>query len=169
MRLGAKAALGLLLILTTILGLSATRLTLSAQEQMLGDFRNYAIHVTNVAEAGLDNAMVSRDPSETNSVLQAVHGQEQIADVLILDPSGEVKYATDADMVGRVFTLADPACSICHDAGNQNTRQTVILPDAGSGRILRVATVLKNRTQCQPCHQSPTLGLLISDLSSGRY
>jgi len=70
--LRTKLTLGLAGILTAIMGLSLLLLTLSARQRLLEDYGRFAVHVNDVAEAGLENAMISRDPGEIRSVLQAI-------------------------------------------------------------------------------------------------
>jgi hypothetical protein len=55
-----KLALGVTGIVTVIMGLSAFWLTMNSRARLVEDYRNFAIGITQVAEAGLENAMISR-------------------------------------------------------------------------------------------------------------
>lgn len=165
MTLRVKLALGLAVILTAIMGLSLLLLTLNARLRVVEDYRNFAIHISDVAEAGLENAMISRNPAEIKSVLQAINRRENIEDVVILDKRGEIKFAADAGQVGQIFSMDDPTCRLCHDRGVTDRPQTIILPAGGDGRILRVARPMHNQPRCQGCHQEQILGMLLADFS----
>jgi len=55
-----KLALGVTGIVTVIMGLSAFWLTMNSRTHLAEDYRNFAIGLTQVAETGLENAMISR-------------------------------------------------------------------------------------------------------------
>ena len=165
MTLRVKLALGLAVILTAIMGLSLLLLTLSARLRVVEDYRHFAIDISDVAEAGLENAMISRNPTETESVFQAIHSREHIKNVLILNKRGEIKFAVHPEQVGQVLSIDDPTCRLCHDTSVMDRPQTIILPTGGDGRILRVARPMLNQPRCQGCHQEPVLGMLLADFS----
>ncbi len=123
-----KLALGLTVILIAIMVPSLLVLTVSTRERMVEYSRDFAIHVNDVAEAGLENAMISRDPAEITSVLQAIDHREGIEGVIVFDKRGEIKHSVVASDVGRVLTIDDPTCRVCHDHPLTDRPQTVILP-----------------------------------------
>lgn len=163
--LRAKLVLGLTGILTTIMGLSLLWLTLSAQQRLVEGYRNFAIHISDVAEAGLENAMISQNNAEIMSVLQAIDHREGIKSVVIFNKRGTIKHAADSGEVGRTLSEDDPTCRLCHDHTLTDRPETVILPSADGGRILRVARPMLNQPRCQGCHQERVLGMLVTDFS----
>ncbi|MEW6233333.1 MAG: diguanylate cyclase [Chloroflexota bacterium] len=163
--LQAKLVLGLIGILTAIMGLSLLLLTTRARNRLEKDYRNLASVVSDVAEAGLENGMISRNPAEIGGVLQAINHRESIEGVVILDKRGEIRHAADAREVGRVLPIGDPTCRLCHDRTPTERPETVILPAAGTKRILRVAKPILNQPRCQACHQERVLGMLVTDFS----
>ncbi len=160
-----KLALGLAGILTVIMGLSLLLLTINARHRMVEDYRNFAIHVSNVAEAGLENAMISRDPTEMDSVLRAIDHREGIKGVVVLNKRGEIKHSAAAGDVGGILSMDDPTCRACHDRPLTERPQTLILPSRNGERILRVARPSLNGPRCQGCHQGRVLGKVITDFS----
>jgi diguanylate cyclase (GGDEF)-like protein len=160
-----KLGLGLTVILIAIMVPSLLVLTVSTREHMVEYSRNFAIHISDVAEAGLENAMISRDLTQITSVLQAIDHREGIEGVIVFDKRGEIKYSAVVSDVGRVLTIDDPTCRVCHDHPLTDRPQTVILPAKDGGRILRVARPILNQPRCQGCHQERVLGMLVTDFS----
>ncbi|HQT96161.1 MAG TPA: HAMP domain-containing protein, partial [Thermoanaerobaculaceae bacterium] len=165
LRLQAKLALGVTGIVTVIMGVSAFWLTMNHRAHLGEDYRNFAIGITRIAEAGLENAMISRDPAEITNVIHAIDTGENLEGMMILDMRGTVRYSHEPGDVGRTFSRDDPTCRMCHDHPATDRPKTVILPTRGGGRILRVARPLLNQPRCQSCHQKRVLGMLIADFS----
>jgi GGDEF domain-containing protein len=160
-----KLTLGLAGIMTAILGLSLLFLTLSAGNRLVEDYRTFAIHVSDVAEAGLENAMISRNPVEITSVLQAINRRENIEGVIVFNKRGEIKYSVEPSAVDRIISMDDSTCRVCHDHPLTDRPQTIILPAQDGGRVLRVAKPILNQSRCQSCHQERVLGMLVTDFS----
>jgi signal transduction histidine kinase len=160
-----KLALGVTGIVTVITGLSAFWLTMNSRARLVEDYRNFAIGTTQVAEAGLENAMISRNPTEITSVIRAIDQREGLEGVMILDMRGTIRYSHEPGDVGRTLSPNDPTCRMCHDHPVTDRPKTVILPARDGGRILRVAKPLLNQPRCQSCHHEHVLGMLIADFS----
>ena len=160
-----KLGLGLTGIVTVIMGLSGLWLTLNARAHLVEDYRNFAIRINEVAEAGMENAMISRKPDEIASVLRSIQRRESLDDAMIVDTQGTVRYSRDSLHVGERLHHGDSACRVCHDLSPTDRPATVILPSQAGGRILRVARPLLNQPRCQGCHQERVLGMLITDFS----
>ena len=163
--LRVKLALGLAGIVTAIMGLAVVLLTLSTRARLAEDYRNSAIYLSDVAQAGLENAMVSRNPAEISSVLQAIAHHEDVQRAVILDKQGEIKYTTNPQDVAQVLAIDDPSCQVCHDHALTDQTQTAILQSQDGGRVLRVARPVLNQPLCQSCHQRHVLGVMIADFS----
>lgn len=163
--LRTKLALGLAGILTAIMGLSLLLLTTRTRHRLLEDYRRFAIHISDVAEAGLEHAMECQKPAEIMTVLQAIDRREGIEGVIIFDKRGEIRYSVEAGDVGRVLSMDDLTCRLCHDRPLTDGPQTVIFASADGERILRVARPMLNQPRCQGCHQETVLGMLVTDFS----
>ncbi len=163
--LRVKLALGLAGIVTVIMGAAVLSLTLSTGAHLIEDYRRFAMRVSNVAAAGLENAMISRNPVEISTVLQAIDHREGFTGVAVLDKRGEIKHSTNPRDVGRVLARDDPTCRACHDQAASDRPQTVILPSVDGGRILRVVRPMLNETRCEGCHRERVMGVVVTDLS----
>ena len=163
--LRVKLALGLAGIVMAIMGVSLPLLTMSTRSRLMENYRHFAVHTNDVAIAGLENAMISRNPAEISSVLQAIDHREGFRGVFIVDKRGEIKHSTNATGVGRVLSKDDLTCRVCHDRRVSDRPQTLILPPKDGERILRVAAPMLNQPRCQGCHQERIMGMVIADLS----
>lgn len=129
------------------------------------DCRHTAIHVSDVAEAGLENAMMSNSRIEIAAVLKAIGNRESIAGVIIFNKRGEIMHSVNPTEIGRILAMDDPTCRVCHDHALTDRPQTVILPSQNGERILRVARPILNQPRCRSCHQQRVLGMLVTDFS----
>lgn len=160
-----KIALGLAGIVTVIMGLSVLLLTISGRTKLVEDYRHTAIHVSDVAEAVLENAMMSNNRIDIAAVLRAIGNRESIAGVIIFNKRGEIKHSVNPTEVGRILSMDDPTCMVCHSRALTDRPQTTILPTQDGERILRVARPILNQPRCQNCHQERALGMLVTDFS----
>lgn len=163
--LSVKLALGIAVIMTAAMGSSLLLLTINTHNRMMEDNSRFAIHLSDVADAGLQNAMISREQEEITSILQAISRREEIAGGAIFDKRGEIKYSIDPKDVGRILSKNDPTCRLCHGITPKDRPQTVILPSKQGARMLRVARPLYNQPRCHGCHRERKLGMLVIDFS----
>lgn len=163
--LRVKLALGIAVILTVVLGSSLLLLTINTRDSMMEDYRHFTMHLSDVAEAGLENAMVSKKPEEIADVMRAISRGQSLKDAAILDNLGQIKYTIDPKNVGRILSKNDPTCLLCHGITPKDRPQTVILPSKQGSPILRVARPMFNQPRCQRCHRERKLGMLIIDFS----
>ena len=160
-----KISLGLAGIVTVIMGLSVLLLTTSGRTKLVDDYRHTAIHVSDVAEAGLENAMMSNNQIEIAAVLQAIGNRASIADVIVFNKRGEIKHSVNPAEIGRILLIDDFTCKVCHGHALTDRPQTVILPSKDGERILRVARPILNQPRCRNCHQERILGMLVTDFA----
>jgi hypothetical protein len=132
--LRTKLALGLAGIVMAIMGVSLVLLTMSTRSRLMENYRHFAVQTNDVAIAGLENAMISRNPAEISSVLQAIDHREGFRGVFIVDKRGEIKHSTNATGVGRVLSKDDLTCRVCPTAASA-TGRTLILPPKDGERI----------------------------------
>jgi len=163
--LSVKITSGIAAILIAAIGISVTLNVIFVRNQMITDSRHYAIHLSEIAEAGLENAMVVKDPEKIKSIMTAIGSRGDIVDVAIFNKRGEVKYSITPGDVGRTFSKSDPMCITCHAGKLSDQAQTVILPSKQGARILKVVRPIINQPRCQGCHQERVLGMLMVDLS----
>lgn len=163
--LRVKLAVGIALILTVTTGLSLLLLATNTRDQMREEYRHFAIHLSNLAAAGLENAMLSKNTEEIAGVMRAISRSSDIEGGVIVNNRGRIKYSINPEEVGRTLSITDPSCRLCHDLRPENRSQTVILPSSRGGHIMRVARPIYNQPRCQSCHRERKLGMLMIDFS----
>ena len=163
--LSVKIALGIAAILIAVMSASVILNVIFVRNQLMADNRNYALHLSEVTEAGLENAMIIKDPEKIKSIMKSIGSRANIMGVAIFDKRGEIKYSINPGDVGRTFSKNDPMCIICHGGTLSDQTQTVILPSKQDARILKVVRPIMNQPNCQGCHRERVLGMLMVDLS----
>lgn len=87
----------------------------------------------------------------------------------IINLKGEVLYATDPAMRGRIHTLNDPRCAACHEGASREAEAHWRILDDESGDFVVYAEPLDNGLACRSCHQSDgaKLGMVYARQSLG--
>ena len=163
--LRVKLAVGIALILTVTMGSSLLLLATNTRNQMREEYRHFAIHLSGLADAGLENAMISKNTEEIAGIMQAIGRSNEIKDGIIIDNLGRVRYSINPKEVGRLFSMNDASCRLCHAISPEDRSETVILPSGQGGNIMRVARPIYNQPRCQSCHRERKLGMLMIDFS----
>lgn len=128
--------------------------------QLLEERARASLSVNLLLQASLENAMLKRDVPGLADIVQRLGEQPGIRRVMILNPSGEVRFASEAQAIGRRFP----------DMANLEKRQgrasAFVLDDLGE-EILRSVNPVRNKTPCEGCHGAagahPVNGILVVD------
>lgn len=128
-------------------------------------------HINLLFQAALENAMLKRDLDGLSGIVERLGRQEGVRRVMILNPSGEVRFSSDpAELNRRHDAAGDEGCAPCHGPGGYGGR-TLFMPDAAGGEVLRAVTPVRNREPCQQCHgpmaDHPVNGVLVVDWEAG--
>lgn len=120
-----------------------------------------ATQVTHLLQTSLENAMLKRDLDGLRRIVERLGGQDGILDVLITNPAGEVRFASDPARVGERI---DPP--VRQNAGPS----TRFLDGPGRQSFLRSANPVHNKPPCQECHgameKNPVNGILYVDFDA---
>jgi diguanylate cyclase (GGDEF)-like protein/PAS domain S-box-containing protein len=167
--LGVKLTLGIAIIMTVTMGSALLLLNMLTRDRMMDDYSQFALHLSDMAVAGLENSMVSRNQEEMENIMQTISRGDEIEGGVIFDNRGEIKYSTDPKDLGRILAKSDPGCRPCHDITTiKDQPQTIILSSKEGAHMLRVARPVYNQPRCQRCHQEKMLGMLMIDFSLGK-
>ena len=144
---GASLALGVL-----FLGLY--------RDQLLQERAEVSMQLNRMLQVTWENAMVKRDVEGLRDIVAKLGSLNGIRDVLILSPSGEVRFASDPEKmwlrmpeIAQKTTPGKPATSFeTHASGNE---------------VLRSINPVPNRAACTECHgpvaANPINGVLVID------
>ncbi|MEZ5860461.1 MAG: ATP-binding protein [Geminicoccaceae bacterium] len=128
--------------------------------------------MTQLLQATLENAMLKRDIDGLRDVVARLATQSDVERVMILEPSGEVRFASSEADLGRVLDLAGGAlCPGCALAPGETRAMTAVVQSADGDEMIRSVQPVRNREPCQGCHgpiaANPVNGILVVDYLAG--
>lgn len=130
------------------------------RQQLESERAEASLHLNRMLQVTWENAMLKRDVEGLRDIIGKLGTLPGIRDVLILAPSGEVRFASDAAKLGSRL----PDVAKVTTAGRPVSRFETL--DAGR-EVLRSINPVPNRAPCVPCHgtvaERPVNGVLIID------
>jgi signal transduction histidine kinase len=121
-------------------------------------------------QVSLENAMLKRDIPGLEEIVSRLGRQQGIDAVMILNPQGQVRFASRPELLNRTFDLSKAElCADCVWDRVSPIERTELLPerDGRSVTLLRSVKSVANRDECKQCHgersASPFNGLLVVD------
>ncbi len=130
------------------------------RQQLEHERAETSLHLNRMLQVTWENAMMKRDVDGLRDIVAKLGTLPGIRDVLILAPSGEVRFASDALKLGRQM----PGVAQATTAGKPVSRFENL--EAG-GEVLRSINPVPNRAPCTPCHgavaKNPVNGVLVID------
>lgn len=121
-------------------------------------------------QVSLENAMLKRDIPGLEEIVSRLGRQKGIEAVMILNPQGQVRFASRPELINRTFDLTRPdLCPECiWDRKTPFERTDLLTPaDGRSTAVLRSVKSVANREECRQCHgdlaSSPFNGVLVVD------
>lgn len=157
------------------LAASLTAISLAFLILFVGYYRNRLIaerattsaELNGLLQVALENAMLKRDLEGLQDIVERLGQKKAVSGVMILNPRGEVRFASPAAQLSRRFDLASdkfcPGCDVM--AGGSTAAAFVSDPKVGS--VLRSVNPVANRKPCTKCHgdvaTNPINGILVVD------
>ncbi|MEN8180759.1 MAG: ATP-binding protein [Pseudomonadota bacterium] len=131
------------------------------QSELQRERAQAARDVNRLLQSSLENAMLKRDLEGLVFIVNRLGEQPNIGGVMIADPSGKVRFSTNAE---RVNLMLDEALIKSSDA------HTHFMQDEQGVEVLRSINPVYNKPQCQECHgpmeQNPVNGILVVDYNA---
>lgn len=124
--------------------------------------------VNQLLQASLENAMLKRDLPGLKAIVSRLGAQSEILEVIILNPEGEVRFASSDRAIGSPFELS-PArlCEGCEGTFSAASESTHFLNRPDGGTVLRSVNPVRNKPSCVQCHgpieQQAVNGILLVD------
>ena len=130
--------------------------------------RSTALSQGELIRAALEHQMIDDDRTLIAQMISSFGQQPLVENVMLLDRTGLVKYASARNEENMTFSLASPTCQACHQFPPAE-RATSRVIETGDGAILRTVIPVHNRTECYTCHTSANRinGILILDTNTG--
>ncbi len=158
-----------------VLAASLSVISLAFLILFVGYYRNRLIaarattsaEINGLLQVALENAMLKRDLDGLQEIVERVGEKKAVSGVMILNPSGEARFAAPSVRLGQRFDLAAndfcPGCDI--KAGGATA--TAFVSDPIVGSVLRSVNPVANRKRCTGCHgdvaANPVNGILVVD------
>lgn len=116
-----------------------------------------AANITGLLQISLENAMLKHDLPGLREIVRRLGEQGSVHRVLIANPAGIVRFASDPEWLGEPIDLGSP--------GQNSTSHLV--EDDGARVLLRNRIAVLNKEPCQTCHgpitANPVNGVLVVD------
>jgi PAS domain-containing protein len=162
--LAGVLALASLLFLALFVGLYRTQL-----EQERGEA---STQLNRLLQVSLENAMLKHDLDGLREIVRRLGEQSGISNVMILNPAGEVRFASQPHLLGRRFDLhADGTCTACHGEVQGALHDTRFMTNELGVEVLRSVNPVRNKPPCLECHgaiaENPINGILFVDYNAG--
>jgi HAMP domain-containing protein len=165
-RLDVKVSVGLALLLLAVGGPFSLYLYRFHQAQGVELLQTSATDLGQSINSRLEDRMMEQKPHAIRADLVQLASHSSVNRIMLLDLAGQVKASSDNSSVGMGFTKQDETCVACHEQ-TRDVRNSAIVVQSGTSKVLRAMSVVENKPQCVTCHQQtgPVLGLLMIDLS----
>ncbi|MCC2113844.1 MAG: hypothetical protein KDJ16_17540, partial [Hyphomicrobiales bacterium] len=138
------------------------------QARLVKERGEASAQVNRLLQASLENAMLKRDLPGLRDIVRRLGEQERIVSVMILNPVGEVRFASRPRMLGQVFGAGHTLCPGCELPPKE--AQTAFLTPENGIEVLRSVNPVRNREPCQQCHGeiavNPVNGILVVDYAA---
>ncbi|MCB1800328.1 MAG: HAMP domain-containing protein [Gammaproteobacteria bacterium] len=116
-----------------------------------------AAQVNQLLQTSLENAMLKRDLEGLRTIVQRLGEQPGIQAVFITNPAGEIRFASDPQLLGRHQAVGPDRLSAT----------TQFTTDERGNELLRSVNPVANRAACRECHGAasdhPVNGILFVD------
>jgi len=129
------------------------------RDQLIGERSRASLGFNLLLQAALENAMLKRDVPGLADIVTRLGGQSGIDSVMILNPAGDVRFASTSARLGLRLPALVPAADAKPSA-------EFALTDDGR-EVLRSINPVRNKPPCAPCHglaaDHPVNGILVVD------
>jgi len=124
--------------------------------------------VNRLLKVSLENAMLKRDLDGLRQIVRRLGEQDGIAQVLITNPAGEIRFSSIESKLGQSIVLPRQApCKGCDPVAAKPVSATRFVKNEKNSEVLRSFNAVVNKAPCEQCHgsivASPVNGVLVVD------
>ncbi len=136
------------------------------KSQLIESLKASSANLSQLTLTSLEQRMLEGEPHLIEADVKRLSDQSGVERIMILNKRGEVRISSDGRMKGRVFTLDEPTCSVCHRHELNRLPQTTVIQTSSHGQIFRSIILITNRPKCFKCHgpRQRINGILVVDL-----
>ncbi len=131
-----------------------------------------SLQVNRLLQSALENAMLKRDLEGLRSIVEGLGRQEGISQAMIVNPGGEVRFASDSGRLGRLVDVSTGKdCVGCAVGRRTWADSTIFAVNEQGHEVLRSVNPVHNKAACAGCHgdneSNPINGILFVDYDAG--
>jgi PAS domain S-box-containing protein len=153
----------LTLVTVAISALLLAFFLIAYRERLIEERSQASLGFNLLLQAALENAMLKRDVPGLADIVTHLGRQPGMRGVMILNPEGEVRFASRSDRLGARLPTLVPAADAPPSAGFRQ--------DENGIEVLRSINPVRNQAPCQQCHgpvtDHPVNGILVVDYDAG--
>jgi signal transduction histidine kinase len=167
LNLRTKVTLGVALPLLLILGVFTALEYGRHRTTLLDNLSLLASHAGQVVELNLRHQMLESDFDGVQELLAEIGAKEEFRVLYILNPSGEVVFASNAGDQGLMLDNREAECQDCHRLPANERPASVVATTSDGEPVFRSMRPIENSQACSRCHEPEQriLGLLLTDIS----
>ena len=131
------------------------------------DLNQLAATTGAVAEHSMEGAMLTRNLSAIQTIVDSVAQAPNVREVLLLNPRAVVVASPSGQSNGQSLDRADAVCQGCHQFPPENRPRSIIVTTTDGQPVFRTMTPIANKPACEGCHspQDRLNGALYVDFS----
>ncbi len=163
-RLGRRFLLALFASLTASSLVFLFLFAAAYRGRLIEEHARASSQVNELLEVSLKNAMLKRDIAGLRGIVRDLGKQDGIASVMILNPAGEIRFASEPASEGGHFAAA---------SGTDILKpSSAFIMEADGTEVLRTINPVSNEERCNACHgpiaDHPVNGILVVDYAAGQ-
>jgi PAS domain S-box-containing protein len=158
-------AIGVTVIAASVSGLAAYLYSSHHFESLLDTTKRAGVAQGELIRAALEHQMIEKDRSLIGQMIQDFGRQPGVANVMLLDRTGTVKYMSGPQPGPQELRIDSPTCQACH-ALPPEARTASQAIETREGTVLRTMVPIRNHDTCYRCHDAAQKvnGILVFDL-----
>lgn len=164
--LRTKVVIGISLPLIVFLFINSYYQYIGAQHLYVKELELISSQIGEMMRSSLHQSMLTNDKVLLERTVADISRMAFIRDVQIVNLQGQVKVSSTPTEIGRVHTLAESGCIICHQKSVDQQLTSARLK-AGDN-LFRISSPIANEPVCHSCHDPAAshLGVLLVDVST---
>jgi PAS domain S-box-containing protein len=158
-------AIGVTVVAASVSGLAAYLYSAHHFESLLDTTKRAGVAQGELIRAALEHQMIEKDRSLIGQMIRDFGQQPGVANVMLLDRLGTVKYMSGPLPGPQELRIDSPTCQACHALPPQERNASQAI-ETRAGTVLRTMVPIRNHAGCYRCHDpaQKVNGILVFDL-----
>jgi PAS domain S-box-containing protein len=137
-------------------------------QSLLDNARTSALAQGELIRTALEHQMMGNDRTLIAQMIESFGKQARVEQLVLLDRNGVQRYSSKPEISENDFQIGSPTCQACHRDPPERRGLSRVIETRG-GTILRTVVPIRNREECQRCHDAHQKinGILILDYNAG--